>query len=235
MFVYTEFGADTVEFSFPAEEPSNNLLEKWDDKHVLLLIDCYMKYKDMFCKPQQTKKKVFEKIAEEFNRVSDVVVSGEQCFRKWKKLESKQKEIEDNNSKTGREKKTWKYHKEMEDCLGDNPSVKPVFTFETSGSASSSSSRPSTPSLTERGNSDSESDRENAEEGCSSQNVQQNKRLKRKRKSRSSASEMIEFLKDYSEKREKVEEEKVNILKAMHEEKKQFFSQFFTYLKDSKK
>jgi len=46
---------------------------------------------------------------------------------------------------------------------------------------------------------------------------------------------MIEFLKDYSEKREKAEEEKVNILKAMHEEKKQFFSQFFTYLKDSKK
>ena len=46
---------------------------------------------------------------------------------------------------------------------------------------------------------------------------------------------MIEFLKDYSEKWEKVEEEKVNILKAMHEEKKHFFSQFFTYLKDSKK
>ena len=133
--------------------------------------------------------------------------------------------MEDNNSKTGREKKTWKFHKEMEDCPGDNPSVKPVF----------SSSRPSTPSLTERGNSDSESDRENAEEGCSSQNVQQNKRLKRKRKWRSLASEMIEFLKDYSEKREKAEEEKVNILKAIHEEKKQFFSQFFAYLKGSKK
>ena len=48
-----------------------------------------------------------------------------------KKLESKQKEIED-NSKTGREKKTWKFHKEMEDCLGDNSTVKPVFTFYTS-------------------------------------------------------------------------------------------------------
>ena len=118
MFVYTEFGADAVEFAFPAEEPSNNLLEKWDDKHVLLLTDCYMKYKDMFCKPQQTKKKVFEKIPEEFNRVSDAVVSGEQCFRKWKKLESKQKEIEDNNSKTGREKKTWNSTKKWRIVLG---------------------------------------------------------------------------------------------------------------------
>ena len=48
---------------------------------------------------------MFDKIAEEFNRTSDVVFTGDQCFRKFKKLESKQKEIEDNNSKTGREKK----------------------------------------------------------------------------------------------------------------------------------
>lgn len=74
---------------------------------------------------------VFEKIAEEFNRTSDVV-TGDQCFRKFKKLESKQKEIQDNNSKTGREKKTWKFHKEMEDCMGDKPTVKPIFTFDTS-------------------------------------------------------------------------------------------------------
>lgn len=213
------------------DQPSK-ILEKWEDKHVRLLIECYLKYKDQLGKPQQTKKKVFDKIAEEFNRVSDVVVSGDQCFRKWKKLESKQKEIEDNNSQTGREKKTWKFHKEMEDCLGDNASVKPVFTFETSGGSSSSSSRPSTPS---HFNSESDGDCDETEDGCSSQKDPQKKRLKRKRKSRSSASEMIEFLKDYSEKREKVEEEKVNILKAMHEEKKQFFSQFFTYLKDSKK
>lgn len=210
--------------SLSTDQPSQNL-EKWEDKHVHLLIECYLKYKDQLGKPQQTKKKVFEKIAEEFNRTSDVVVSGDQCLRKWKKLDLKQKEIEDNNSRTGREKKTWKFHKEMEDCLGvDNASVKPVFTFETSGGySSSSSSRPCTPSHV------------NSEDGCSSQKDPQKKQHKRKRKSGSSASEMIEFLKDYSEKREKVEEEKVNILKAMHEEKKHFFSQFFTYLKDSKK
>ena len=88
---------------------------------------------------------MFEKIAEEFNGTSDVVVTGDQCFRKFKKLESKQKEIEDNNSKTERT-----VHKEMEDCMGDNPTVKPVFTFDTSrGSSSSSSTRSSTPNLDE--------------------------------------------------------------------------------------
>lgn len=43
---------------------------------------------------------------------------------------------------------------------------------------------------------------------------------KEKESPKSSASEMLDFLKDYTAKREKVEEEKVNILKAMQEEKK---------------
>ena len=46
---------------------------------------------------------------------------------------------------------------------------------------------------------------------------------------------MLDFLTDYTAKREKVEEEKVNILKAMQQEKKEFFSQFFSFLKDAKK
>ena len=156
----------TVISPAPSSDTSNRRrsLEKWEDKHVRLLVESYLKYKDLFGKPQQSKKKVFEKIAEEFNRTSDVVVTGDQCFRKFKKLESKQKEIED-NSKTGREKKTWKFHKEMEDCMGDNPTVKPVFTFDTSwGSSSSSSTRSSTPD--EGLNSDSSDSEER--EGCSS-------------------------------------------------------------------
>ena len=38
---------------------------------------------------------------------------------------------------------------------------------------------------------------------------------------------MLDFLKDYTAKREKVEEEKVNILKAMQEEKKSSLVSFF--------
>ena len=62
--------------SLSTDQPSQTL-EKWEDKHVCLLIECYLKYKDRLGKPQQTNKKVFEKIAEEFNHTSDVVVSGE--------------------------------------------------------------------------------------------------------------------------------------------------------------
>lgn len=47
-----------------ADQLSTENLEKWDDKHVRLLIECYLKYKDLFGKAQHTKKKVFDKIAE---------------------------------------------------------------------------------------------------------------------------------------------------------------------------
>ena len=48
-----------------------------------------------------TKKDVFEKIAKYFAKISGGSVSGEQCLRKWGKLTSKHKEIEDHNNKTG--------------------------------------------------------------------------------------------------------------------------------------
>lgn len=59
--------------------------------------------------------------------------------------------------------------------------------------------------------------------------------MTRKRKSHSSAAEMIDFLKELSEKRGRVEEEKITILKSMQEEKKQFFADFFSHRKDLKK
>ena len=65
--------------------------------------------------------------------------------------------------------------------------------------------------------------------------MQFNEKTQKKKEPKSSASEMLDFLKDYTAKREKVEEEKVNILKAMQQEKKEFFSQFFSFLKDAKK
>ena len=67
------------------------------------------------------------------------MVTADQCLRKWNKLESKQKEVEDNNSKTNRAKKTWKFCEEMEECVGDNPNIRLVFIYEASSSSSTTS------------------------------------------------------------------------------------------------
>ena len=137
-----------------ASQPQRTL-ERWEDKHVRLLIESYLQFKGLIGQAN-TKKSVFDKIAAEFNKHADIKVSGEQCLRKWKKLESKQKEIEDNNKRTGRAHKTWKFHKEMEQCIGDKASVRPVFTFD-SGSSTSSSTCSQSPQTT-----DDISDAENA-------------------------------------------------------------------------
>lgn len=63
-------------------------------------------------------------------------MTADQCLRKWKKLESKQKEVEDNNSKTD---KMWKFYEEMKECVGDNPNIRPVFIYEASSSSSTMS------------------------------------------------------------------------------------------------
>ena len=102
------------------------------------------KFKGLIGQGNNTKKGAFDKIAAEFNKHADIKVTGEQCLRKWKKLETKQKEIEDNNSQTGRAHKSWKFHKEMKQCIGNKASVRPTFIFD-SGSSASSSARSHSP------------------------------------------------------------------------------------------
>ena len=62
---------------------SHKLLERWEDKHVRLLISSYSKFKHLFGKGKTTKKEVFAKIATEFNSVSEKRVTADQCLRKW--------------------------------------------------------------------------------------------------------------------------------------------------------
>ena len=117
-----------------AESPS--LLERWEDRHVRLLMSCYSKFKHLLGKGKTTKKEVFAKIVIEFNTTSDKKVTVDQCIRKWSKLEMKQKEVEDNNKLTGRPRKTWKFHDEMNDCMESSPKINPGYTFDTSSSGS---------------------------------------------------------------------------------------------------
>ena len=107
-------------------------MQKWEDRTVRLLIENYVHFKHLFKKGKTTKKDVFQKIADRFNETSTVKVSGDQCMRKWLKLEAKYKEIEDNNNLTGRTKKSWKFYEDLdmlEEATGDSPKVNPAYTY----------------------------------------------------------------------------------------------------------
>ena len=133
-------GFETLCFQLPflPFQPTNHgdagslkLLERWEDTDVRLLIITYADNKHMFG-GEATKKDVFEKIAEQFTKISSRVVTGEQCMRKWGKITSKQKEIEDHNNKSGNDKKTWKFYDELSGCLAKDPTVSLACTLESS-------------------------------------------------------------------------------------------------------
>ena len=58
------------------------------------------------------------------------MVTGDQCMRKWTKLENKFKETEDHNNQTGNDKRKIKFYDELSECIGSDPKVTPVLTLE---------------------------------------------------------------------------------------------------------
>ena len=115
----------------------------------------------------------------------------------------------------------WKYYEQMEECIGGNSRVNPVYTLE-----SSSTSGPSD-------NISSSSDDEN--QGITIKKKAPSKRPSKKRKSRSSAAEMLDFLKDYQQQREEAENKKVRILQEMNEDNKTFWASLLEVMKTAKK
>ena len=165
---------------------------------------------------------MFEKIVSSFNAKSDLRVFVDQRLRKWAKLEGKLKEVTDHNKKSENSKRSWKYHEEMEECIGGNSSVNPLYTLESS----------STPGRSD--NISSSSDDEN--QGITpKKKTPSSKRPSKKRKRRSSAAEVLDFRKDYQQQREEVENKKVKILQEMNEDKKTFWTSLLEVRKTANK
>lgn len=211
--------SDVLEIERPASRASNissetdtsrmsSYLERWDDKRVKLLISCYGDHKHLFGKGKATKREIFSRIAYSFNRQSELMVTGDQCMRKWTKLENKFKETEDHNNKTGNDKRKIKFYDKLSECIGSDPKVTPVITLESDHGTESADI--------------GSTEHSESEESSGSVHVK-GKRPTRKRKSHSSAAEMLSFMQEYSAKREKAEEEKVKLMREMQEEKRTSF------------
>ena len=56
-----------------------------------MLIEIYLKFKGLIGQGNNTKKDVFDKIADEFNKHADIKGTGEQCLRKWKNWKQNKK------------------------------------------------------------------------------------------------------------------------------------------------
>ena len=120
----------------------------------------------------------------------------------------------------------------MTTCLGQSPKVNPAFTFDASTECQESISASQTASSSTDNENCSDSSGDDADNDENVVRKELKSRRQRKRKSNSLAAEMLTLLQTYTEKREKAEEEKLNLLREMKDEKKQFFSQFLEILKN---
>jgi len=94
---------------------------------------CYSELKHLLRKGKHTKRGVLAKIAfnfNNFNKKAEHMVTGDQCLRKWNKLESNFKKVEDHNKKTGNDKKTMKYFDQLQACIGSDPNINLVISLE---------------------------------------------------------------------------------------------------------
>lgn len=106
----------------------------------------------------------------------------------------------------------------MSECLDKDVTVKPTFTME---SAAATLHFPA--NISDQGC--GEDDDDESDEGKETPQIK-TKRCRKRPRSHSSATEMLDFLKSYSEKREKVEEEKLKVVKEMKQEEKDFLTIF---------
>lgn len=152
-------------------------------------------------------------------------MTGDQCLRKWGKLVSHHKVVEDHNKKPGNERKARTFFEVMSECFEKDVTVNPTYTVE-------SSAQKLGLLYSSKDCDDLQLDKDEDEDDTDEPEKVPHDRKKRVRcrkrpGSRSSAADMLNFLKDYAEKRKKVEEEKLKLAREINEEMKGFFNRFF--------
>ncbi|CAC5374653.1 unnamed protein product [Mytilus coruscus] len=113
-----------------AEEENEKYI--WDDSSIKRLIEYRKEHSYKFEEGRITKKAVWEIIAIKFNATSNKeaqTVTWMQLKSKWQKLETKFKNVEDKNRKSGEGTHNFKYMEEMEEAVGDNPNIRPANTI----------------------------------------------------------------------------------------------------------
>ena len=85
---------------------------------------------------------MYESMAEEL-RIYGIVKTGEQCCSKVKKLRQGFKKVKDKNRGTGNDRKKMKFYDELNELLGNKPSVSPPVVVDSLDSSSSTEKLPS--------------------------------------------------------------------------------------------
>jgi len=137
---HLQFEPDRDSASPSPSESSNrsedhNKCSSWSLTEERCLIAAYNEYYDSLksTKSSRGKKTIWEDIRKQFQSMcfDNGVESEKELKEKWRTLLDKYKSVCDNNNRTGRERKTFKHYKDIDEFMASSDKVNPRFVKET--------------------------------------------------------------------------------------------------------
>ncbi|CAH1098726.1 unnamed protein product [Psylliodes chrysocephalus] len=116
---------ESEQIMFNSNIDSENQYMHWTDTTTNALIHVYKEHYKKVGKSIKSQKKLFEIIADILNKRYKLTLTGERVSNKWKTLEKSFKNVVDNNNKTGRGRKFFKFEKEMEEIFIKQKKINP--------------------------------------------------------------------------------------------------------------
>jgi len=192
----------------------------WNLQATKILLAEVKKRDDATQKGKNTKKKMWIHISEQLD-THGYKFSWEQVMGKWKTLVSALKKTEDHNNRSGSDKKSCAFQRELEDILGGNPTIKPTTTSGTKILNTCNKRKADEVDQSESLSNDNDKEADP---------VQPPKTEKMKRRSGSSA-EVLDFLKQYMDEQKNEREEEKTERARMHDEKMNMFKDLIKEMK----
>ena len=216
----------------------------FEHNESLLLISLYKKYEEFFTNVSYKKKAVWEMIAREM-AAKGYRPSATNCENRWKCMTAAFRKCEDNNNKSGRERKECKFYNEIADIYGYRPNVRPLVTFSSSGGKrerevdvedESGESSTCTTELEKNGGCDSSKDSASTDVSPVKDEEPAIKKRKQVRKRKpQEKSKVIQWLEGYNEERKVEDEKRRKAQEQQHKENLSVLSNLVDVLKTWKR
>lgn len=208
--------SSTDEAIILAQKEDEELIS-WTREATLLLIEEYKVRQSKIDNGRLSKKKAFEQIADEL-RLKGYAFSQEQCGSRMKTIYRAYKNVKDANAKSGRERKTYIFEKELDELYKDKPNITPKFVESTA----------STTSTADEDQQDDELEQNVETLKRKPNSPPEEKGIKRARKSQ--VCEVLSFIESQSVEHEKRREQNEIRKQKRHEEKVDLFKQFLSIM-----
>lgn len=197
---------------------------KWSQAPTLLLIASYKERQDRIDTGRLKKKKAFEEIAQVLKE-HQYPFTDAQCTSRMKTLIRQYKTVKDNNSTSGRNRKSFMYENELDSLFKGSPSIRPEFVMSSATATHMSQSDEDGDELDDEG-------AVTRADNCKrkTEHIADEKGISPKIR-KTQISEVIDFMKISKSEQEKRREEREEKKEKRHEDKMKMFQELINVLK----